>query len=132
MFENIEIGQVKDLESKRFVEEEAQSKPADKNRDFVQVYPLGWRRLQYLMKHRPKAYLRAGGTHGCVHGAVIVSQIVLAEMLGIAEITVRRETKWIRAMDFHTHPCWFKRLRIRPESRRSLAQLAQQERLCGI
>jgi len=100
MFENIEIGQVKDLESKRFVEEEAlkEQTKADKNRDFVQVYPLGWRRLQYLMKHRPQAariYALMAEHMDASTGAVVVSQIVLAEMLGIAEITVRRQTKWM-------------------------------------
>jgi len=68
------------------------------NKDFVQVYPKGWTRLQALIKSNPAAarvyaYL-AQHIDGAV-GAVVVSQEVLAAALGVHEITIRRQTKFL-------------------------------------
>lgn len=66
------------------------------NRDFVQVYPKGWKRLQALMKTHPSAAriyaFLAEHIDGAV-GAVVVSQDVMASELGIHVITVKRQTK---------------------------------------
>lgn len=66
------------------------------NRDFTQVYPAGWRRLQGLIQSDPAAariysFLAEHIDPAC--GAVVVSQAVMAEMLGLHERTIRRITK---------------------------------------
>ncbi len=71
------------------------------NRDFVQVYPKGWRRLQNLIKANPAAarvyaFLAEHIDGSC--GAVVVSQEVLAHALGVHEITVRRNTKLLEEL----------------------------------
>ena len=68
------------------------------NRDFVQVYPKGWERLQTLIKNNPAAArvfaFLAQHIDG-VAGAVVVSQDVMAHALGVHEITIRRQTKYL-------------------------------------
>ena len=65
------------------------------NRGFVQVYQLGWKRLQMLMKTNPNAArlyaVLAENLDGS--GAVVATQDVLAEMLGVSTKTVARHTK---------------------------------------
>lgn len=65
------------------------------NRGFVQVYQLGWKRLQMLMQTNPNAArlyaLLAENLDGA--GAVVATQDVLAEMLGVSTKTVARHTK---------------------------------------
>ena len=65
------------------------------NRGFVQVYQLGWKRLQMLMKTNPNAArlyaLLAENLDGT--GAVVATQDVLAEMLGVSTKTIARHTK---------------------------------------
>lgn len=72
--------------------------PEEKNRDFTQVYPLGWRRLRWLMEVKPSAaqlYTFIAENMDPDGGALVASQEVLAEATGVAEITVRRLTKWM-------------------------------------
>lgn len=69
---------------------------ARKNSDFTQVTPLGWRRLQMLINdHPPLARLYAFFAEHIdgVTGTVVCSQDFIASRLGIAVITVRRQTK---------------------------------------
>lgn len=66
------------------------------NRDFVQVYPKGWARLQALILDQPNAarvyaFLAAHMDDQC--GAICVSQDVIAEELKIHKRTVIRLTK---------------------------------------
>lgn len=69
-----------------------------KNRDFVQVYPKGWKRLRWLIQTNPtaaKLYSWVAEHMDPDGGALVVSQVVMAEALGVSEITVRRLTKWL-------------------------------------
>jgi len=66
------------------------------NRDFVQVYPKGWKRLQALIRSNPSAarvyaFLAEHIDGTC--GAVVVSQEVIAEELEVHERTIRRLTQ---------------------------------------
>lgn len=65
------------------------------NRDFVQVYKLGWQRLQALMASNPQAArlyaLLAEHIDGT--GAVVATRDVLAEMLGVSTKTISRHAK---------------------------------------
>lgn len=66
------------------------------NRDFVQVYPKGWRRLQSLIKSNPSAarvYAFLAEHIDGAAGVVVVSQEVLAQELGVHAITIKRQTK---------------------------------------
>ena len=66
------------------------------NRDFVQVYPKGWKRLQSLIKTNPSAarvYAFLAEHIDGVAGAVVVSQDVMASELGVHVITIKRQTK---------------------------------------
>ena len=71
------------------------------NRDFVQVYPKGWKRLQTLMRDnlpaaRIYAFL-AEHVDGQV-GAVVVSQEVMANSLGVHVKTVKRHTAHLESV----------------------------------
>lgn len=66
------------------------------NTDFVQVYPKGWARLDQLIQTNPQgarvyAFLAKHIDGSC--GAVVVSQEILAQSLGVVERTIRRLTK---------------------------------------
>lgn len=66
------------------------------NRDFVQVYPKGWKRLQRLIQTNPSAArvfaFLAQHVDGTV-GAVVVSQEIIASELGVHVRTIKRQTK---------------------------------------
>jgi DNA-binding transcriptional regulator YhcF (GntR family) len=69
-----------------------------KNRNFTQVYPKGWRRLRWLMTEKPSAaqlYTFIAENMDPDGGALVISQVVMAEELGVSEITIRRLTKWM-------------------------------------
>jgi DNA-binding transcriptional ArsR family regulator len=66
------------------------------NRDFVQVYPRGWKRLQSLIRTNPSAarvfaFLAEHIDGSC--GAVVVSQELMATELDVHERTIRRLTQ---------------------------------------
>lgn len=66
------------------------------NRGFVQVYPKGWKRLQLLIRTNPSAarlYALIAENMDPKGGAVVASQTVLAEMLGVTDRTIRTLTK---------------------------------------
>lgn len=81
-----------------YIAQEARKEEEDRtgNRDFVQVYPAGWQRLRSLLDWNPNAAklwsFLAEHIDG-VCGAVVVSQEVLAEELGVSIITIKRHTK---------------------------------------
>lgn len=80
-------------------DQEAADEAARKgNRDFVQVYPKGWARLQQLIRSNPSAArvfaFLAEHIDGTA-GAVVVSQEVIAEALGVHVITIKRQTKML-------------------------------------
>lgn len=69
-----------------------------KNRGFAQVYPKGWRRLQSLIQQNPAAarvYAFLAEHIDGVAGAVVVEQKVMADALGVHEVTIRRQTKYL-------------------------------------
>ncbi len=73
---------------------------AKKNREFVQVYPKGWRRLQDLIQKNPPAarvYAFLAEHIDGVAGAVVVSQEVMANALGVHIRTIQRQTAWLEA-----------------------------------
>lgn len=79
-------------------EKEAEELEARKNREFVQVYPKGWRRLQDLIQKNPPAAriyaFLAENIEGSI-GAVVVAQEVMANALGVHIRTIQRQTKWL-------------------------------------
>ena len=74
------------------------------NRGFVQVYPQGWQRIRSLMSENPtaaKVYAVLAEHIDPSCGAVVVSQDVLAEMVGVSggpsggrQHTSRRCWRW--------------------------------------
>lgn len=76
-------------------QKERSEKEKRKNKDFIQVYPKAWKRLQMLMKTNPSAArlyaLFAENIDGA--GVVVASQSVLAEMLEVSEKTIQRRTQ---------------------------------------
>lgn len=76
--------------------EQADEAARKENRDFVQVYPKGWKRLQALIRTNPAAarvyaFLAEHIDGSC--GAVVVSQEVLATDLDVHVRTIKRHTK---------------------------------------
>lgn len=68
------------------------------NKDFVQVYPKGWNRIGQLIRENPAAarvYTFLAEHIDSVAGAVVVSMELIAKELGVAEITIRRQTKYL-------------------------------------
>lgn len=69
----------------------------DKNKDFVQVYQQGWKRIFYLINKNPTAAqiyaFLAANIDGS--GVVVVSQDVLAEFTGKHVRTIKRQTKYL-------------------------------------
>jgi hypothetical protein len=66
------------------------------NRNFVQVYPKGWKRLQHLIKTNPSAarvYAFLAEHCDGAAGAVVVSQDVIAQEIGVHKRTIIRLTK---------------------------------------
>ena len=77
---------------------DAAADAAKKNREFVQVYPKGWRRLQDLIqKNAPAARVFAFLAEHIdgVAGAVVVSQDVMADALDVHVRTIQRQTKYL-------------------------------------
>ena len=83
----------KDMER---AEEEKKGKRA--NKDFIQVYGKGWRRLQSLIQDNPGAariYAFLAEHIDGATGVVVVSQDVLASELDVHVITIKRQTKYL-------------------------------------
>lgn len=83
-------------EMRKEKEERRRAELSRENRDFVQVYPKGWRRLHTLIQSNPSAarlYALLAENMDPQGGAVVASQNVLAEMLGVTDRTIRTLTK---------------------------------------
>ncbi|WP_024850051.1 helix-turn-helix domain-containing protein [Aminobacter sp. J41] len=79
-------------------QDEAEREAKRKNRGFSQVYPKGWRRLQSLIQQNPAAarvYAFLAEHIDGTAGAVVVEQKVMAAALGVHEVTIRRQTKFL-------------------------------------
>lgn len=79
-------------------ERELAEEEAKRNKDFVQVYPKGWKRLQELIRSHPSAarlyaFLAEHIDGTC--GAVVVSQDVIARELAIHKRTVIRLSQYL-------------------------------------
>ena len=63
----------------------------------MQVYPQGWQRIRSLMSNptAAKVYAVLAEHIDPSCGAVVVSQDVLAEMVGVSERTIRRATAYL-------------------------------------
>lgn len=82
----------------RASEEQRRREEGRENRNFVQVYPQGWERLRSLMTENPtaaKVYAVLAEHIDPSCGAVVVSQDVLAELVGVSERTIRRATTYL-------------------------------------
>lgn len=78
-----------------------QREQAKRNTGFSQVYAKGWQRLQSLIQKNPAAarvYAFLAEHIDGVAGAVVVSQDVMAAALGVHEVTIRRQTKYLEGI----------------------------------
>jgi hypothetical protein len=78
--------------------DEAEQAKRRQNRDFVQVYPKGFKRLRALMKEYPLAaqiYAFLAEHIDSGTGAVVVSQELLAEELGVSRRSIIRASQWL-------------------------------------
>lgn len=85
---------LRDLELMEARDQEA-AEEERKNRDFTQVYAPGWKRIIELADQSPaavKLYALLAGQMDERAGAIVVSQHLLAELIGVTERTVRRLT----------------------------------------
>ncbi len=89
-----EIENEKDMEAAR--RDAAEEVARRSNREFTQVYPKGWKRLQGLIRTNPSAArvfaFLAENMDGHI-GVVVVSQDVIAAELGVHRRTIIRLTK---------------------------------------
>lgn len=79
----------RDEQAKQDRKRDRQSK---ENRNFVQIYPLGFRKLQMLMQQRPKAarFYALLMEHIDSSGVVVATQDVLAEIMDCSVKTIQR------------------------------------------
>jgi DNA-binding transcriptional ArsR family regulator len=76
--------------------EDREAKETKKNKDFIQVYGKGFERISSLIAKNPssaKLYLFLAEHIEPGTGAVVASQELLAEELGVSDRTIRRLTK---------------------------------------
>ncbi len=76
----------------------AQEKARTSNKNFTQVYPKGWARIRELINTNPSAaklYTFLAEHMQGSEGAVVVSQEVMAEALGVHVITIKRHSKFL-------------------------------------
>lgn len=86
---------IRDLKAEE-AEELEEKRTAD--HDFTKVYPKGWEQLRRLIDEYPlaaKMYAFLAEHIDAGVGAVVVSQILLAEKLDVSERTIRRLTKYL-------------------------------------
>lgn len=79
--------------------QEVETLNARKNRNFTQVYPLGFKRLRFLMQQNPGAaslYTFFAEHIDASCGAVLADQQFLADALGVHVRTIRR---WIKSLE---------------------------------
>jgi hypothetical protein len=88
----------RDLADEDRARKEAEQAKRRQNRDFVQVYPKGFKRLRALMKEYPLAaqvyaFFAEHIDEGT--GSVVVSQELLADELGVSRRSIIRATQWL-------------------------------------
>lgn len=89
--------QIREQEQK----EAEEAEKAKKNRNFVQVYPDGWKRLNQLITDYPigaRLYIFLAQHIDPSCGAVVASQQLLAEELNVSERYIRQVTKKLEEM----------------------------------
>ena len=78
--------------------EESENRERKKNKDFVQMYPKGFDRAIFMIGQYPLAariYMFLAKHIEPGTGAVVASQQLLADELGISVRSVQRGTKWL-------------------------------------
>jgi DNA-binding MarR family transcriptional regulator len=91
-----ELRAMKAAEERDYLAQEEADRRA--NSDFVQVTPKGWARMQKLMKENLPAariYAFLAEHIDAVAGAVVVSQEVIAQEIGVHVRTVKRHTAYL-------------------------------------
>lgn len=102
-FQNIDSDHTRRIRMAEFAAQDKEREDRDEalkrsNKNFVQVYPKGWMRLQYLIKTNPSAariYAFLAENIDGSAGAVVVSQELMAESLEVHVITIKRQTKYL-------------------------------------
>lgn len=87
----------RDLEFAEKKAEQARDE-ARKNNDFTQVYPKYWRKIATMISENPRAaQLYNFLAENCAPdtGALVVSQQVLADKLGVSRMTISRHVKYL-------------------------------------
>jgi hypothetical protein len=88
----------RDLDSLDKARNESKNAKNRQNKDFVQVYPKGFQRLRSLMDSYPlaaKVYAFLAEHVDEITGAVVVSQEVLAEEMGVTSRSIRTATGYL-------------------------------------
>ncbi len=78
------------------LDEDQKARETKKNKDFIQVYEKGFQRISSLINKNPSAaklYVFLAGHIEPGTGAVVASQELLAEELGVSTRTIRRLSK---------------------------------------
>ena len=78
------------------LDEDQKARETKKNKDFIQVYEKGFQRITSLINKNPSAaklYVFLAGHIEPGTGAVVASQELLAEELGVSTRTIRRLSK---------------------------------------
>jgi len=81
-----------------FEGEDAEKEILDKNPNFTQVYPKGWDGLNTMIAENANAarlFSFIAKNMDPKGGVLVASQKVLAEALGVADITIRRASVWL-------------------------------------
>lgn len=84
----------------KLLEDAREAENGRKNRDFVQVYKLGWERLQALIVENPGAARLYAllAQHIGTEGALVASQSVLADALGVSTKTIQRNGQYLESI----------------------------------
>src|SRR4051794_2648726 len=84
-----------DMDKEKLEKDKAKKR---QNTHFIQVYPLGWDRIESLMKEHPTAariYVFLAKHIDEKTGSVVVGQELLAEELGVSRRSIIRATAWL-------------------------------------
>ncbi len=85
-------------EANRERKEARRDEVSRENSDFVQVYPKGWKRLRVLISENPtaaKVYAILAEHIDPTDGTVVISQELLADMVGVSVRTISRATVYL-------------------------------------
>lgn len=79
-------------------QKEQEAREAIKNKNFTQVYPLGWKRLRELFRLNSGAaelYSLLAENIDASCGAVVADQTYLASLVGVSRQTISKYIKWL-------------------------------------